>query len=101
MERKLIVAIVQPFLLDKIVVALERIENFPGITVTKAEGFGHRLRNTLDDALNPFHLKERIEIAAPEEMVAQIIGAINKNAFTGKIGDGIIFVLPIEKTIRI
>lgn len=101
MERKLIIAVVRPFLLDKIVVALEGIEKFPGITITEAEGFGHRLRNTLDDALNPFHPKKQIEIAAPLEMVENIVETINKNAHTGKKGDGIIFVLPIEQTIRI
>ena len=101
MERKLIIAVVRPFLLDKIVVALEDIEKFPGITVAEAEGFGHRLRNTLDDALNPFHPKKQIEISAPVEMVAEIVEAIRKHAHTGKKGDGIIWVLPIEQTVVI
>jgi len=101
MERKMIIAIVQPFLLDRIVVALEAIEKFPGITISNAEGFGHRLRNTLDEALNPFHPKKRMEIAAPLEMVEEIVIVINNKAHTGKIGDGMIFVLPIEQTIRI
>lgn len=101
MERKLIIAVVRPFLLDKIVVALEDIEKFPGITVTDAEGFGHRLRNTLDDALNPFHPKKQIEISAPLEMVEEIVEAIQTHAHTGKKGDGIIWVLPIEQTIVI
>ncbi len=101
MERKLIIAILRPFLIDKVVVALEDIENFPGITIADAAGFGHRLRNTSDDALDPFHVKKRIEIAAPIEMADEIIEAIRKNAHTGKNGDGIIFVLPIEETIRI
>jgi nitrogen regulatory protein PII len=101
MERKLIVAIIRPFLIDKLVVAFEDIEDFPGITVSEAEGFGHRLRNTLDDALNPFHPKKRIEIAAQNQMAEQIIEVIRKNAHTGKAGDGMIFVLPIEQAIRI
>lgn len=101
MERKLIIAVVRPFLLDKIVVALEDIEKFPGITVTDAEGFGHRLRNTLDDALNPFQPKKQIEISAPLEMVEENVETIRKYAHTGKKGDGIIRVLPIEDTIVI
>ncbi|MCB1024163.1 MAG: P-II family nitrogen regulator [Acidobacteria bacterium] len=101
MERKLIVAVVRPFLLDKVVVALENIEQFPGITIAEAEGFGHRLRNTLDDALNPFHPKKQIEIAAPQEMVEEIVEAICKHAHAGKKGDGIIWVMPIEQTIII
>lgn len=101
MQRKLIIAIVRPFLLDKIVVALEDIEKFPGITIAEAEGFGHRLRNTLDDALNPFQPKKQIEIAAPFEMVDEIVEAIRKHAHTGKKGDGIIWVLPIEQAVVI
>ena len=58
---KLIIAIVRPFTLDKIVVALEDIENFPGITITDVEGFGHRLRTSAYDSLNPFKLKKQIE----------------------------------------
>lgn len=101
MERRLIVAIVRPFLLDKIVVALENIEKFPGITIADAEGFGHRLRNTLDDALNPFHPKKRIEIAAPLEMVEEIVEAIKTHAHTGKKGDGIVWMMTIEQAIVI
>lgn len=101
MERKLVVAIVRPFLIDKLVVAFEAIENFPGITVSEAEGFGQRLRNTLDDALNPFHQKKRIEIAAPVGMIDEIIEAIHKHAHTGKKGDGIIWVMPVEETVVI
>ncbi|NNE66235.1 MAG: P-II family nitrogen regulator [Pyrinomonadaceae bacterium] len=101
MDRKLIIAIVQPFLVDKIVAALEAIEHFPGITLTEAEGFGKKRKNSLDSPINPFHPKKQIEIAVVEEMVEPIVNAINKNAHTGKLGDGMIFILPIEQTIRI
>ena len=98
---KLITAIVRPFTLDKIVVALEEIENFPGITVTEAEGFGQRLRTTTYDALNPFKPKKRIEIAANDGIVEQIVAAIREHTHTGKKGDGIIMVLPIENAVII
>jgi len=98
---KLIIAIVRPHTLDRIVVALEDIENFPGITVTDVEGFGQRLRNTMSDTLNPFKLKKQIEIAANDDLVEQIVQAIRENAHTGKKGDGIIFVLPIEQGVLI
>lgn len=101
MERKLIIAIVRPFLVDKLVVAFENIEKFPGITVVDASGFGQRVNQTWDETLNPFHPKKQIEIAVPNEMVEQIIEVIHKHAHTGKNGDGMIFVLPIEQTIRI
>jgi len=98
---KFIIAVVRPHTLDKIVVALEAIENFPGITVSDAEGFGQRLRTTGYDALNPFKEKKRIEIACSDNLVEQIITAIRENAHTGKKGDGIIIVTPIEDAILI
>ncbi len=61
---KLIIAIVRPHTIDRIVCALEDIENFPGITVTDVEGFGEKLGTTNHDALNPFKLQKHIEIAA-------------------------------------
>lgn len=98
---KLITAVVRPFTLDKIVVALEEIEGFPGITVTEAEGFGQRLRTSSYDALNPFKEKKRIEIACNDEIVEEIIAAIRTNAHTGKKGDGIILVIQLENAVLI
>ena len=98
---KLIIAIVRPHTIDKIVVGLEAIENFPGITVTDVEGFGQRLRTSGYDALNPFKLKKQIEIAANDEIVKQIVTALREHAHTGKKGDGIILVVPIEEAVLI
>ena len=98
---KLIIAFVRPFTIDKIVVALEDIEKFPGITVTDARGFGQRLQTAAYDSLNPFEEKKRIEIACSDEMVEQIVAAIRAQEHTGKKGDGIIVVLPIGNVIRI
>ena len=98
---KLIIAIVRPHTIDRIVCALEEIEKFPGITVTDVEGFGQRLRTTSYDSLNPFKLQKHIEIAANDEMVEVIVAAIRENAHTGKKGDGIIVVVPIENAVLI
>ncbi|MEO7539510.1 MAG: P-II family nitrogen regulator [Pyrinomonadaceae bacterium] len=98
---KLIVAVVRPFTIDKIVVAFEDIENFPGLTVSDSEGFGQRMPTHPDDALNPFKANKRIEVAANDEMVAPIVEAIKQNAHTGRKGDGIILVMPIENATRI
>jgi len=98
---KLITAIIRPVMLDKVVVALEEIENFPGITIIEAEGFGRRLSNRFDDMLNPFKPKKRIEIAANDEMVDEIIAVLRSNAHTGKKGDGIIAVVPVEHAVII
>jgi nitrogen regulatory protein PII len=97
---KLIVAVVRPFVIDRLVVALEDVENFPGMTVVDSEGFGQRLK-TRDDALNPFKPNKRIEIVARDEIVASVVAAIREQAHTGKKGDGIIWVLPVEHSVLI
>lgn len=97
---KLIVAVVRPFVVDRLIVALEGLENFPGMTMVDSEGFGQRLK-TGSDALNPFKPNKRIEIAAPDEMTEQIVNAIREQSHTGKKGDGIVFVLPLEKSVLI
>lgn len=98
---KLIVAIVRPFTIEKMIVAFEDIENFPGMTVTDSTGFGQRLLNTPLDNIDPFRPNKRIEIACNDEMADEIVAVIKHNAHTGKKGDGLILVLPIEKTIMI
>ncbi len=98
---KLITAVIRPVMLDKVVVALEEIENFPGITITEAEGFGRRLQNRPDEMLNPFKPKKHIEIAANDEMVDEIVAVLRSNANTGKKGDGLIFVVPVEHAVII
>lgn len=98
---KLIVAIVRPFTVDKILTAFEEIEGFPGMTVTDSEGFGRRFRSTRYDPTDPFKQGKRIEIAANDEMVPNIIAAIRENAHTGKMGDGLITVATAEMSVRI
>lgn len=97
---KLIVAVVRPFLIDRLLVALEDIENFPGMTMIDSEGFGQRLVSG-SDAFNPFKPNKRVEIVALDELVEEIVKAIRAAAHTGKKGDGIIYVLPIEQSVVI
>lgn len=98
---KLIIAIVRPFTVEKIVTAFEQIEGFPGMTLIDSEGFGQRLLTTTYDALDPFKPNKRIEIGADDEMVDRIVAAIRENAHTGKKGDGIILVIPLDKVVLI
>lgn len=93
---KLITAVVRPFLIDRLIVAFEDIENFPGMTMIDSEGFGKRLSTDQNDVLNPFKPNKRIEIACNDDMVEEIVAAIRAHAHTGKKGDGIILILPIE-----
>ena len=98
---KLIIAIVRPFTIDRLVVAFENIEGFPGMTIMDSEGFGQRLRTTSYDALTPFKPNKRIEIACNDDLVEIIVAAIRTSAHTGKKGDGIILITPIENAVLI
>ena len=98
---KLIIAIVRPFTVEKIVTAFEEIEGFPGMTLIDSEGFGQRLLTTSYDALDPFKPNKRIEIVAADVLVDRIVAVIRANAHTGKKGDGIIAVTPVETTVMI
>ena len=98
---KLIVAIVRPFTIEKILMAFEGIEAFPGMTVTEAAGFGRGDRSAAYDALNPFKPYKRIEIAADDDVIDVIVGTIRSNAHTGRKGDGLVWVLPIEESVLI
>ncbi len=98
---KLIIAVVRPFTVEKIITAFEEIEGFPGMTLIDSEGFGQRLLTRAYDVLDPFKPNKRIEIAAKDEMVEHIVAAIRDHAHTGKKGDGIIIVLPVENAVLV
>jgi nitrogen regulatory protein P-II 2 len=101
---KLICAIVKPFKLDDIREALSDI-NVQGLTVTEVKGFGRQKGHTElyrgAEYVVDFLPKVKIEIAVPDEEVNLVIETIMKTAHTGKIGDGKIFVLPLENVVRI
>ena len=101
---KKIEAIVKPFKLDEVKEALHEI-GLQGITVTEAKGFGRQKGHTElyrgAEYVVDFLPKVKIEIVLEDSMVDKAIEAINKSARTGKIGDGKIFVLNIERAVRI
>jgi nitrogen regulatory protein PII len=100
---KMITAMIQPFMLNKITSALEAIEGFPGMTVTDVRGFGRRMSAHEQHSLHIDELKSkvRIEIATSDEMAEQIIKTLQRSAHTGNDGDGKIFVWSLEQTIRV
>ncbi|MDZ7783678.1 MAG: P-II family nitrogen regulator [Halioglobus sp.] len=101
---KLITAIVKPFKLDDVREALSDI-GVQGITVTEVKGFGRQKGHTElyrgAEYVVDFLPKVKIEIAVADGVVDQTIEAITKAANTGKIGDGKVFVSPMEQVIRI
>lgn len=101
---KQITAIIKPFKLDDVRDALHEID-IHGMTVTEVKGYGRQKGHTEmyrgAEYVVDFLPKLKLEIAIPEEKVEDAIEAIVRAAQTGKIGDGKIFVTPIEQTIRI
>jgi nitrogen regulatory protein PII len=102
---KIIIAVVQPFMLSRVTHALEELENFPGMTVTDAYGFGaSRRKDMLEEHIQhikDYNKKSRIEIVATDDDSEEIVETIRRVAQTGKGGDGKIFVLSVESAVRI
>lgn len=101
---KKIEAIIKPFKLDEVKEALQEI-GLQGITVTEAKGFGRQKGHTElyrgAEYVVDFLPKVKVEIVLPDELVEKAIEAIQNAARTGRIGDGKIFIHPIEDAIRI
>ena len=101
---KLVTAVIKPFKLDDVREALSEI-GVQGITVTEVKGFGRQKGHTElyrgAEYVVDFLPKVKLETAVADERVEAVIEAISGAANTGKIGDGKIFVSPIEQIIRI
>jgi nitrogen regulatory protein P-II 2 len=101
---KLVTAIIKPFKMDDVRAALSDI-GVQGITVTEVKGFGRQRGHTElyrgAEYVVDFLPKAKLEIAVADNQVDATIDAIVKTANTGKIGDGKIFVAPLEQVIRI
>jgi nitrogen regulatory protein P-II 1 len=97
-------AIIKPFKLDEVKEALHGI-GIQGMTVTEVKGFGRQKGHTElyrgAEYVVDFLPKIKVEIAVKDEMVDKVVQAIVQAANTGRIGDGKIFVMPIEEVIRI
>jgi nitrogen regulatory protein P-II 1 len=101
---KLVIAIIKPFKLEEVKEALTAIE-VEGMTVTEVKGFGRQKGHTEiyrgSEYTVDFLPKVKIEIAVSDDILDKVVSTIAKAAKTGKIGDGKIFVLPVEDVLRI
>ena len=101
---KKIEAIVKPFKLDEIKEALQRVD-IKGMTITEVEGFGRQKGHTEiyrgAEYQIDFIPKVKLELVIDDAQIPQVLEVIQNSARTGKIGDGKIFVLPVEEVIRI
>jgi nitrogen regulatory protein P-II 2 len=101
---KIVMAIIKPFKLEEVRDALTAV-GVHGLTVTEVKGYGRQKGHTeiyrgAEYAVS-FLPKLKIEVAVPTELLDTVIDAITATARTGQIGDGKIFVTPLEKAVRI
>jgi nitrogen regulatory protein P-II 2 len=101
---KLVMAIIKPFKLDEVREALTPL-GVQGLTVTEVKGFGRQKGQTEIYRGAEYHVsflpKLKIEVVVPADLVDAVVEAIANTARTGKIGDGKIFVLDVERSLRI
>ena len=101
---KLVTAIIKPFKLDEVREALSAI-GVQGVTVTEVKGFGRQKGHTElyrgAEYVVDFLPKVKIEAAIKDDLLEQVIEAIEKSAKTGKIGDGKVFVWPVTEAYRV
>jgi len=101
---KLVIAVIKPFKLDEVRDALTRL-GIHGMTVTEVKGYGRQKGHTeiyrgAEYAVS-FLPKLRVEVAVAADQVDRVVEAISNSAKTGQIGDGKIFVTPVEQALRI
>lgn len=101
---KLITAVIKPFKLDDVRNALSEV-GVQGMTVTEVKGFGRQKGHTElyrgAEYVVDFLPKVKLEMAVSDDIVERAVEAITKAAQTGKIGDGKIFIQPLEEIVRI
>jgi nitrogen regulatory protein P-II 1 len=101
---KKIEAIIKPFKLDEVKDALQEL-GVTGLTVTEVKGFGRQKGHTElyrgAEYVVDFLPKMKIEVVVRDELADEVVGAVLEAARTGKIGDGKVFVLPVDDAVRI
>ena len=101
---KKVEAIIKPFKLDEVKQALSEV-GIAGLTATEVKGFGRQKGHTElyrgAEYVVDFLPKVKVEVVVADTMVAKVVEVIERAAKTGRIGDGKIFVVPVEEVIRI
>jgi nitrogen regulatory protein P-II 1 len=101
---KLIVAMIKPFKIDEVKEALTAM-GVPGMSVTEIKGYGRTHGKSEVYRGSAYQVdfvpKLRVETVVPDNLVHEVLSALEKSAKTGKIGDGKAFVLPVEEALRI
>lgn len=102
---KEIKAIVQPFLVEKVLSALDALEDLPGVTISEIKGWGRlpdgRPSHDVDPAGHGLSPKVKLEIVVRDDLADRVVETIATAARTGNPGDGKVFVLSVERALRI
>lgn len=102
---KRIIAIINPVMRDEVVAALHNVKDFPGASMTEAKGIRRGVHQKREERIEPLTLSFpdyiRLEILCLDTLVETLVDAIRSNAYTGKHGDGIIAVSPVETVLKI
>ena len=102
---KEIKAVVQPFRLTRIREAFRKLPDFPGMTVSKAEGSGYHpgkpAATGIKAELTDYSAKVRLEIISPDEQVERLLGILHEVCHSGQPGDGVVWVTPVEEFRRL
>ncbi|MBI5368013.1 MAG: P-II family nitrogen regulator [Planctomycetes bacterium] len=102
---KMIVAFVQPFMAHKVVTALHEVQGLSGATFTEVRGFGRGraagAADVTEEDLLGTVAKVRVEVMVPDRLLDRVVRAVHDAAHTGHRGDGKIYVLPLERALRI
>lgn len=98
-------AIIQPFMLDKVLLALEQLGDLPGLTLSQVSGWGKtRAQNAtevVDEGAHRFAKKLKLEIVVGDELADLVVDTIEREAHSGNPGDGKIFVLEVIEVVKI
>ncbi len=101
---KIIIAIIKPFKLEEVKEALSQL-GIQGMTVTEVKGFGRQKGHSEiyrgSEYTVDFLPKVKIEVVVADNLIGKVVESVVKAAKTGKIGDGKVFVLPLEDAVRI
>lgn len=98
---KEIKAIIQPFMLDKVLGALHHIQGLPGCTVSKVQGYGKVGKDQEGEVLPGPVERLKLEVVVPDKLVNQTVETIAKHAHTGNKGDGKVFVIETVDAVAI
>ncbi len=102
---KEIKAIIRPFKLDDVITELHKLEGLPGLTISYIKGFGKskakNSKEAIKEGLHNVVERVKLEIVVHDEMVDKVVDTIQKTAHTGNTGDGKIFIVDVNNTIKI